>query len=475
MVCPRCNQSVEDSATFCGNCGNQITPVLARGATELVAPANNPYQTVAENNPYKTIGEPTIAVPPKQESLPPTGQSYDSLSPLAQRGTAHPYPPNAGVTPLPRSTFTPPPVPAQPIAKPAHLPHRRIAFIVAIIALLVIGLSAGLVTLLQTKPTPPPNKSAVASSATDSVYFSSSLDAQTQAITDTVKITISGLPSPAQGTEYDAWLVNEQQEQTTALGTLKPQGQGFSLTYTDQMQNLLGLGDTITVTQEQDNATLPTGKTLLSAQFPQMAFIHIRHILVAFPNTPHHIGLLVGLLSQARQAQIQAILLNGLSGNGNPTAITCAAQNLLNIIEGQHGHHYSQLPAQCAGLNATVTGDGYGLLGADGYISMAGQHASLAAQADDATNTIKSHAALVETSLANVTNWMTTVDNDAQSLLSHPNDNGKILEIEALTDRAINGVDLDNDGRIDPVTGEVGAVIAFQQGQLMAQLTLQKA
>ena len=466
MVCPRCNQSVEDGATFCGNCGNQITPVLARGATELVS---------KENNPYQTIGEPTIAVPPTQESLPPRGQSYDSLSPLAQHGMARPYPSNPGVTPLPRSTFTPPPVPAQPIAKPATLPRRRMAFITAIIALLIIGLSAGLITLLQTKPASSPGKPAAASGAMDSVYFSSSLDAQTQGITDTVKIAISGLPAPAQGMQYDAWLVNAQQEQTTPLGTLKPQGQGFSLTYTDQMQNLLGLGDTITVTLEQDNATLPTGKNVLAAQFPQMAFIHIRHILVAFPDTPHHIGLLVGLLSQARQAQAQAILLNGLSGNGNPTAITCAAQNLLNIIEGQHGHHYRQLPVQCAGLNATVTSDGFGLLGADSYISMAGQHASLAAQAGDATDNIKSHAALLETSLTNVNKWMTTVDNDAQSLLTHPNDNGKILEIEALTDRAINGVDLNNDGRIDPVTGEAGAEVAFQQGQLMAQLTLQKA
>lgn len=466
MVCPKCNQSVEDGATFCGNCGNQITPVLARGATELVS---------KENNPYQTIGEPTIAVPPTQESLPGVGPSYDSLSPLAQRGTVHPYSPNPGVTPLPRSTFTPPPVPVQPVAKSASLPRRRIAFIAAIIALLIIGLSAGLVTLLQTKSTPPPNKPAAASSAMDLVYFSSSLDAQTQGITDTVKITISGLPTPTQGTQYDAWLVNLQQEQTTPLGALKPQGQGFSLTYTDQMQNLLGLGDTITVTQEQSNATLPTGKTVLTAQFPQLAFIHIKHILVAFPNTPHHTGLLVGLLSQARQAQAQAILLHGLSSNGNPTAITCAAQNLLNIIEGQHGHHYSPLPALCAVLNATVTGDGFGLLGTNGYISIAGQHASLAAQAGDATDNIKSHASQLETSLANVNNWMTAVDNDAQSLLSHPNNNGKILEIEALTDRAINGVDLDNDGRIDPVTGEAGAEIAFQQGQLMAQLTLQKA
>ena len=33
MVCPRCNRPLEDDATFCGFCGNQIVPLQARGAT----------------------------------------------------------------------------------------------------------------------------------------------------------------------------------------------------------------------------------------------------------------------------------------------------------------------------------------------------------------------------------------------------------------------------------------------------------
>lgn len=476
MVCPRCNRPVDNGATFCGNCGNQITPALAPGATELVSRASNPYQTA---------GGPTIVVPPTQDSLPSMGQqSYDSISPLAQRGMPHPCPPDGGVTPLPGSSFTPPPAPAQPqlaakpAARPARPPRRRNAFIIAIIALLIIGLSAGLATLLQTNSIPSASQSAsttAAGSPTYQVSFSSSPEAQTQGFTDTVTMNIGGLPAPAQGMQYDAWLVNTQQEQTTPLGKFTPQGQGFSLTYTDPMQNLLGLGNTILVTQEQNNATLPTGKALFTAQFPTMAFIHIGHILIAFPTTPGHTGLLLGLLNQAHQAEAQAILLNGLAGNRSPTAVTCAAQNLINILEGQHGQHYKPLPAQCAGLNATVSGDGFGLLGSDGYISLAGQHASLAAQAGDAANNIKLHAGLVETSLANVTNWMTTVDNDAQSLLSHPNDTGKMQEIEALTERAITGVDLNNDGRVDPVAGEAGMQVAIQQAQLMAQLSLQKA
>jgi hypothetical protein len=420
-----------------------------------------------------------MAVPPTQNTLPVVEQqSYDSLSPMAARGISHPYVPDRGITPLPGTAFTPPPTSARPQSalRSTRPPRRRLAFIIAIIALLIIGLSAGLLTLLQTKSVAPAGQSGSAAISTANVAsFSSSLNAQTQGITDTVKITLKGLATPAQGLQYDAWLVNEQQEQTTPLGKLTPQRQEFALTYTDQMQNLLGLGDTILVTQEQDNATLPTGKDLFTARFPPMAFIHIKHILLAFPTTPGQTGLLLGLLQQARQAEAQAILLNGFASSRNPAAVTCAAQSLLNIIEGQHGQHYQHLPAQCSGLNVTISGDGFGLLGAGGYISLAAQHASLASQAADATSNIKSHARLVETCLNNVSGWITTVDNDALSLLSNPNDLTKIQEITALSDHAINGVDLNNNGHIDPVTGEGGIQTAIQQAQLMAQLTLQKA
>src|SRR5579863_6026398 len=33
MQCPRCSRPLEEDATFCGFCGNQIAPQQARGAT----------------------------------------------------------------------------------------------------------------------------------------------------------------------------------------------------------------------------------------------------------------------------------------------------------------------------------------------------------------------------------------------------------------------------------------------------------
>jgi len=461
MVCPRCNQPVEKGALFCGNCGNQIVPVQARGATvadatELITPPDNRQYSLADPQQF-------AASTPGYQT--PARQRFDSLSPLAQRETVSSLPP----------TQVPPPSAIPPSGGSGHSGRRRLAFIAIIIALLVIGLSAGVFTLLQQKHPVPNNTvattAAVASTAGTIAFSSSTSD---QGITDTVSIDITGLSAPAQNMQYDAWLENQQAEQITPLGQLSAQGKDFVLTHTDKGQNLLGLGNMILISQEQSGATLPTNGGILSAQFPPLAFIHIKHLLFAFPITPNHIGLLVGLLGQAQQIDAQALLLKSASDNGNTEAVTCAAQNLVNLVEGQHGQHYSALPFGCSSLNATVNGDGFGLLGQSGYISLAAQHASLAAQAADATSVIKENAGHVENSMNNVKDWMTTIDQDAQSLLSNPGDKGKVQEIVSSANYAINGFDLSSNGSVNPSSGQAGVLLAFKQAQLMAGLTLQK-
>jgi hypothetical protein len=462
MVCPRCNQPVEKGALFCGNCGNQIVPVQARGATvadatELITPDNRQY-SLADPQQF------AASAPGYQQ--PPAGQRFDSLSPISQRGTIPSFPSNLGSPP----SVTPPP------GRAGHPGRRRLAFIATIIALLIIGLSAGVFTLIQQKPATAVNKSttsnAVAVSTAGTIAFSSS--AGDQGITDTVSMDITGLSAPAQNMQYDAWLQNQQEEKITPLGQLSPQGKDLVLTHTDKGQNLLALGNMILISQDQSGATLPANGGVLSAPFPPLAFIHIKHLLVAFPSTPHNTGLLVGLLTQAQQVEAQAILLKNASDNGNTNAVTCAAQNLLNLVEGQHGQHFSQLPFGCAALNATVNGDGFGLIGQNGYISLAAQHASLAAQSPDATDTVKTNAGHVETSMDNVKNWMTTIDQDAQSLLTNPGNKGKIQEIVTSANYAVNGFDLSSNGDVNPSSGQAGIVLAFKQAQLMAGLTLQK-
>ena len=82
------------------------------------------------------------------------------------------------------------------------------------------------------------------------------------------------------------------------------------------------------------------------------------------------------------------------------------------------------------------------------------------------------HTALMDASLSNINRWLTTIDQDALFLQTHPTDVSKVEEIVRLADYAYYGVDVNGDGQIDPVSGEAGAKTAFQQGQLIATLSL---
>lgn len=332
--------------------------------------------------------------------------------------------------------------------------------------LLIIAVAAGAFVFLNRKnPLPIPNGNGGAGTASGAVTFTDSHNGHTNAL----KIIINGLNAPPAGSQYDAWLLNAGNEGVLPLGTLTAQqGQTFTLDFAGN-RNLLGAGNQIIVTQEQGTASLPTGKVILSGTFPPQAFIHIKHLLFSFPTTPRNIGLLVGLLGQAQQLDAQALILQNAVTSQNTFAIQCAAQSINNMTEGAHGPHYRPLSRACANVNVTDTSDGYGL---NTYATTSAQHASLAATRPDATANITQHAKHVIIATKNIEGWLATIDHDVEGLLANPGNTGNIQEIVTLSDHVLNGVDLNNDGQVDPVPGEAGAVTAYNHGQFMAILPL---
>ena len=450
MRCPKCNAPLDEDTVFCGNCGTQIAPIYAQGATIS-------GEETARSGPNDGYG-------PIASRYGPGGQTFQVPQPPSQ------YAPN----PLQQRVPSAPPL--APLAPTPPLPsggrgNRRVIFLVAIVALLVIAVASGAFVILKRNPTNTgpaptghPTANGNAGTASGSVSFTDSQNEHTNAL----KIIINGLNAPPAGSHYDAWLLNTA-EGVLPLGTLTAQqGQTFTVNFAGG-QNLLGQGNKIEITQEQSGATLPTGNVVLSGTFPPMAFVHIKHLLFSFPTTPNHIGLLVGLLNQARQLDAQALLLQNAVTSQNTSAIQCAAQSINNMIEGIHGPHYRPLPAQCANVNVTDTSDGYGL---NTYALTAAQHASLAATQSDATANIKQHANHVIIATKNIQGWIATIDHDVENLLANHGNTGNIQEIVTLSDHVLNGVDLDNDGQVDPVPGEAGAVTAYNHGQFMAILPL---
>ena len=339
----------------------------------------------------------------------------------------------------------------------------NIALIFGLILLLVIA--AGLIGGLLLS-----QRSSVASGVSGQATFYTNQDGQV-GLTDALNIVVHNLDVPPTGSEYAVWLINQDTEAVVALGTLKMNNHTGSLKYSTN-SNLLSPGDKFEITQEQGKAVAPAGKVILTGTFPIKSFPHVGHLLVDYPGTPGKIGLLVGVLEQTHLLDIQAAVLQNIAASQNAVAMSCVAQSMLDIIEGKQGSHYKQLDETCILQDVTTTGDGFGLQGKEGYLIGSTEHAGYAISQPDATNAMHQHTALMDVSLSNINGWLTTIDQDAFLLRTHPTNMSKIEEIVRLADYAYHGVDVNGDGQVDPVPGEAGALTAFQQGQLIATLTL---
>ena len=446
MQCPHCNAQLEDDTVFCGNCGTQISPLKAQGATvtSKAGEGQDDHATVLSTR--QSYQPPTPQTPVRNNALRPDT----------------PY----------RGDDTPTILSSPPPGRKNNT--WRIAFVIVLI-LLIIGVgTVGTIALLNNRTSTTNNSSAntpIASNANGTVSFSDSQNGTGHS--NVVTLNVRGLSAPPTGSQYNAWIVDTQSERATGLGTLIQNKDGtYTAKSTDSRHNVLSLGNRVIVTLEQDTVTVPTGQVILSASFPPKAFVHIKHLLVRFPNTPGNIGLLVGLIDQAQKLSSASQLLQSISASQNSTAIQCAAQSIIDIAEGSQGSNYKPLVNQCASENIAEVGDGYGLLGTGGYIANGQAHASLAATQSDTTDSIRVHARHVNICLENMKDWVTTIDHDAQALLNNPTDSAKVHEIVTLANHAFNGFDANGDGSIDPIPGEGGAVTAYYHGQLMAALVL---
>jgi len=371
------------------------------------------------------------------------------------------------------------------LASPANQPlvgsaFGRVALIAALALVLIAGVSVGAVAIIKNTNfgnssittgdaanSNSPGNSALATNANGVVNF---IDAPGGAgHSNAITISVNNLQTPPTGSQYDAWFIDSSTKHVLALGALTLKDQAYTLTYSDNGVNLVGLGDEIEITLEHGAATKPAQDALLSAMFPTQAFIYVRHMLYSYTTTPGHVGLLVGLIEQAR-------LLNAVAHalTTNPNAITtrCIAQAALDIMEGKAGADYAALPGNCSAMGVAGSGDGFGLLGANGYIAVTQAQDLLANSQPDATSLIHEHSRHVTYGLQDMNTWLTTAKQDALALLSNPANHAKAQELATLANHTLFGVDTNGDGKIDYVPGEAGATISYQHGQFMTAMVL---
>src|SRR5260370_27403682 len=174
MQCPQCNSPLDDDTIFCGNCGRQIAPLQARGATISVKETR---QTNDGQFPRSTSYGAQGPVSTAPETLPSLGSDSATMlsSPRSPRN-------NVG----------------------------RIALIIALILLLVAGATLG-VTLLRGGSVP-------ASNATGLWNFLDSPNSQGH--THALHVPYNSPPTPPSGSQYDATLANDQKQRVVSLSTL---------------------------------------------------------------------------------------------------------------------------------------------------------------------------------------------------------------------------------------------------------------
>jgi len=364
--------------------------------------------------------------------------------------------------------------------RPPGGPVGRIALIAALVLVLIAGMTIGAVALIKntnfgftpstsgnTANQAAPGNSALASNANGVVNFIDQPGGSGHS--NAITISINNLRTPPSGSQYDAWFIDTSTKHALALGALSLKGQAYTLTYSDNGINLVGLGDEIEITLEHGAATKPAQNVLLSAAFPAKAFVYVRHMLTTYSTTPGHIGLLVGLIEQAKLLNSVAHLL---TTNPNATATRCIAQAALDIMEGKSGADYKPLDAGCNAAGIAGTGDGFGLLGANGYIAVTQAQDLLANSQPDANSLIHEHSRHVTYGLQDMNTWLTTAQQDALALLNNPANSAKAQELATLASHAYFGYDANHDGKIDYVPGEAGSMISYQHGQFMTALVL---
>jgi serine/threonine protein kinase len=296
---------------------------------------------------------------------------------------------------------------------------------------------------------------------------------------DQVTLTTVDMPPPSEGSQYEAWLIEESGEQRRSIGLIAfdETGKG-SLKYIDTMgRNLLGLyhGVEITIEPEPDPSPNPSNNIAYSMNLPPGGLAHVRHLLSSFGGAPNNTALAQGLKTDANLLNQTAQTMLVSFEAGKEADVRLEAEKMMNIIVGDQSPDYKDWNG-----DGTVDdiSDGYGLLlnGENaGYIQGVYTHANLAATSADATQNMIDHGEHVKISATNLADWSPQLRDQLNVILSAsfgPEMEAAVRQAVALANQIENGIDTNGNERIEPIPGEGGALTAYSHAAYMADITI---
>ena len=352
----------------------------------------------------------------------------------------------------------------------------------SIVLLVTVGVFAASRLGKQAAPqsdatSPTESLSVPAASGTDDVGLFRFQDGSAEA--DQITFSSRSLPPPPEGSQYEAWLLEDDNEHRISLGVVQfDADNAASLTFVDPTgQNLLTKyhGVEITLEPSPDNSPNPSNDVAFSAFLPPEGFSHVRHLLSAFNSTPNQTPFIRGLkMDTTLLEKLSQDMLSALEA-GDGMSMRLNAEQMLNIILGDQSPDYKDWNGDG---NIDDPSDGYGLLlngESGGYIQGTFTHANLSLTSPDATANMLLHGEHVKISATNLGEWTPQLRDNLLAVLdatSLTDAEGPVREAVVLSDQILNGVDVNGNEKIEPIPGEGGALTAYEHSYYMADIVV---
>ena len=297
------------------------------------------------------------------------------------------------------------------------------------------------------------------------------------ALLDQVTMTALAMPAPPAGSQYEVWLMGGDERLRLGILSLDANGKGTLIYNEGQNQNLLGVYDQVEITIKPGPDSTPTSTDQIAYSFrlPEGGLLHVRHLLVSFPQAPNGTALIHGLYSNTMLIDQSAQAMLTAHENNDKAEMLKNAESIMNLLVGSKSPERKDWNGDG---EVTDPGDGYGfLLNGDnlGYIQAVYSHADYAVNSPDASQNMIVHGEHVKVCVQNLAGWAPQLRERVLRILTSASSSDvdqPIREAVALASQMLNGLDLDSNGKIDPVSGEGGTLAAYEHAYYMADMPL---
>ncbi|HSM72439.1 MAG TPA: protein kinase [Anaerolineales bacterium] len=298
------------------------------------------------------------------------------------------------------------------------------------------------------------------------------------AIADQAFLEVKRVPAAPEGSNYEVWLFNARRERISlGILTLDELGKG-ELTFTDEQgTNLVSKYDQAEITLEPEDDSNPAPTKLIAFQFslPEDGIVHIRSLLASYPAISDKTALIQGLYTYIKRINELAGEMDSAYTSGNEALVRQSAEAIMNMVVGKQSSSYQDWDE-----DGSITDDsnGYGLQlnGSNlGYFGATYTEASNAIDSINVSEPIQRYGQSLKICVQNLAQWTPQLQELILDILESPagsDTEEQIADAVALTDQMLNGVDLNNNGAIEPIAGECGAQFAYQYAYGMADMPL---